>query len=263
MKGFIHNLDFFEYQKIDALNKSRLDLMARSPKHFLAYQVKKTLAMKLGSALHTAFLEPSHFQKEYVTCYHDKRSKEYKDLLSTHDPEFILTQSEKEKIDGMIASLKDNALINKLFSQIGDVEVSLVTQDKETGLKCKCRYDFLTQSGIAIDLKKTTDARPENFSKSVYNFGYHRQAAFYDHLFYQETRDHLQAFLFVCVEDEFPFNTNVFMLDDPSFALGLESIKRDMKKVLSCQKSGIWQGYSKEIEMISLPPWAFKEEALK
>src|ERR1700743_2010135 len=61
------NLPREDYDNIDALNASRMSLLLKSPRHFQMNIHKETDAMKLGTAIHMAYLEPMLFKQRYVS----------------------------------------------------------------------------------------------------------------------------------------------------------------------------------------------------
>ena len=65
--GVYDDIPFAEYCSIDAVNKSSLDLFAISALHYLHRDRtnKDTPAKRLGTAIHTAILEPDRFKEEY------------------------------------------------------------------------------------------------------------------------------------------------------------------------------------------------------
>ncbi len=101
----------------------------------------------------------------------------------------------------MSKALLDCAPAKKLLSAAGKAEQSYFWTDKETGLGCKCRPDYMFDDGSTIvDLKTTTDASLKGFSRSVCNFRYHVQAGFYLHGIEQSTGVRPDRFIFVAIE---------------------------------------------------------------
>src|SRR5512135_1063816 len=54
------------YHAAPGLSKSDLDLIARSPAHWKYGQREETLAMRLGTAVHAAVLEPNQWERGYL-----------------------------------------------------------------------------------------------------------------------------------------------------------------------------------------------------
>ena len=160
------------YHASSAISKSGLDLIARSPAHY-AYRSPSapSRAMEMGTAIHTALLEPDRYATEYVTVdCEDRRASAYKEAVKVHGSERVLTRAESDKIGGMSASVQGNPHAQSLLKHdFAATEVSILTVDPETGVNVKCRFDLLA-GNKALDLKKTQDARPDAFAKSVANY---------------------------------------------------------------------------------------------
>ena len=78
----IHDMPIAEYHAHPAVSNSILAKMARSPLHARAYidgeRKGPTAAMLVGTAVHTAVLEPRRFSAEYAVFQGDRRTKEGK-----------------------------------------------------------------------------------------------------------------------------------------------------------------------------------------
>lgn len=145
------------YHAHDSASKSALDLVARSPAHYkYAPPRETTRQMEIGTAIHTALLEPDKFASEYVLLRDvtDRRSSEYKAAIKEHPSERVLTGSEADKVAGMQESVYANPDASSLLSQPGYRELSVFAADPETGVMVRARFDILTHDGQAVDLKK-------------------------------------------------------------------------------------------------------------
>lgn len=244
----------------DSISKSGLDLINRSPAHyFFAPHKEPTRAMQLGTALHTAILEPETFARDYMLLrdVKDRRSAAYKDAVKTHGPDNVLTGPEADSVAGMQESVYANTKAANLIKGCEHKEISVFAECPITGVRLRCRFDGLSLKGnYAIDLKTTRDARPDEFSKSIYNYRYHVQDAFYRYVFLCATGGELDRFEFIAVENEIPHVTMIYQLDDISRAIGESGFKSDLSVVKECLTAGIWPGYGNENEIISIPEWA-------
>ena len=86
--GIVSDLDNELYHKAYGLSCSDLKVMLRSPAHYhasLLFPQKTTPEMLLGSALHTAVLQPELFDEEYMELPKlDRRTKEGKELYKSY-----------------------------------------------------------------------------------------------------------------------------------------------------------------------------------
>jgi len=251
------------YHAYPAASNSGLKLVARSPAHFkYAPKQTETRSKVLGKALHTAALEPGVFYKEYTLLHDakDRTTKEYKDAKKVHGEEFVLVSSECEKVEGIMKSLWNDPEIASLLSKPGHNELSGFSIDPETGITCKHRFDKLMNSGIGIDLKTTIDARHDAFSRAIYNYNYHVQAAFYMDQYEWITGKPLKDFIFIAVESDAPCACKMYRLDHESLQVGRDTYRRALDQYAECKASGTWPAYHNDgVEEISIPKWALNK----
>jgi hypothetical protein len=150
----------------------------------------------------------------------------------------------------------------KLLSH-GLPERALIWQDPATGVMCRAKADWLRPDGI-VDLKTTQSAAPDALSKSVYNFGYYLQAAFYLRGF-RAVADRTVAavpfFGFVAVETAPPYLVHAHQLSDRALAYGDRKVSEALERYRDCMASGVWPGFPEdEITEIDLPAYVRTEE---
>lgn len=245
------------YHAYPAWNKSSLDLIARSPAHY-RYSAKReaTRAMEIGSAVHAAILEPELFAQEYMLLQDvtDRRSSAYKEACKTYPSDRVLTGTEAAQVAGIQASVRC-----PLLDADGWAEISVFATCPETGLLIKCRFDYLTTDGRALDLKTTQDACAAEFAKSVFNYRYHVQDAFYRHVFAAATGTELQSFTFLAIEKEPPLYHAEYELDAEAQEIGRFYAMRDLRTAAACEQSGEWPAPANDNRLLSLPGWAVSE----
>jgi hypothetical protein len=108
-----------------------------------------------------------------------------------------------------------------------------------------------------VDLKTTAEggAEPGQFAKSVHQYRYHVQAAFYlDGL----AANGVEAtdFAFIAVEKSRPNLVGAYWASKTMIDRGRMAYKRDLHTYKRCLDSGQWPGYSAAIEILDLPAWA-------
>ncbi len=245
-----------QYHAADGISKSGLDLIMRSPAHYRFGERKEaTRAMEIGTALHCAILEPERFATDYMLLRNvtDRRSSEYKEACKVWSSERVLTGLEADRVAGMQESAFSNPHLSQYLSVPGRCELSMFATDPETGVLVKCRFDKLTDSGFAVDLKKTQDLR--DFAKSVANYGYHMQAAFYLDVYKWATGDDLSAFVFAAVEELLPHASAPFGLDEEALEIGRMLYRKALNTYAECLEADEWPGIACEPETIQLPSW--------
>lgn len=254
-----------DYHAGPAISKSGLDLIARSPAHYRFREKREaTRAMVIGSALHAAILEPDVFADQYMLLKNvqDRRAAEYKQAVAIHGAEFVLTGAEADYVAGMQAAAQANAYMRNMLGQPGRAELSVLTRDPVTGVDVKCRFDWLTDSGVPLDLKTTLDARADAFSRSVANYRYHVQAAFYLDVWEWETGEQLERFEFAAIEKAMPHAIGIYRLDDEAMREGRRLYREALNTYADCLERDEWPAYDTEPQWLCLPQWAveFQED---
>lgn len=259
-----------DYHSGTGISCTGLKKIAVSPAHFKRGEFKQTAAMFMGSATHSAILEPESFAKQFVTMPDgkDRRSKEYKDLAAEFGADNVLSAGDASQIKMMQKAVRANPVANKwLYQEQGRNELSVYAKDPETGVLVRCRFDRLLDRGFSPDLKTTTDASPRGFSNAIAKYGYAFQAAFYMDVYYWATGQRLEGFGFVAVESKAPHNVMCYRLDDESIEIGRSQYRQALKTYAECLESGVWNGYEGFAEemLIGLPNWQISqyEESLE
>ena len=156
----------------------------------------------------------------------------------------------------MKKSLFDCAPAKKLLEATGKAEQSYFWEDKETGLGCKCRPDYLLEDGgTIVDLKTTTDASYRGFLKSISNFRYHVQSGWYMNGLEQATGTRPERFIFIAVEKTAPYGIGVYEADLYMTVNGYDQARIDLQKIAKWKEEENYPNYCTEIQQISLPSW--------
>lgn len=261
--GYYTDMPSEIYHAHDSISNSGLKLIARSPAHYKFQERKDSPSRNLviGSALHMAVLEPDLYKRTYLNSNSDdRRSKHYKELADKYGGEFVLTADESARVDGISRSVWD-MYKNEFLYLPGKNELSGFSIDHETGVTCRHRFDRLTDSGIGIDLKTTIDARPDAFSRSIQNYGYHMQAAFYSDQYEWITGNRLEEFVFLVVESSSPYACKAYTLNQESIDIGRDIYRKCLNDYAKCRNSGIWPAYDINgmVDEISIPQWAISQ----
>lgn len=259
--AFIDHLPAEIYHSTDAISKSGLDLIDKSPSHYHNAPPRvATRNMDIGSATHAALLEPDLFAEQYrvIDCA-DKRAKVWKDAVAEIGSERCLTQSEYGDILRMQAAIADDRRAAGFARAEGWRELSGFALDPETGVRVRVRFDLLTERGTAVDLKTSRDARSHEFARSVATYRYQVQAAIYSDAYHWITGERLESFRFLVIEPHHPYTVCHYVLDDEAMAYGRREYRRNLNTYAECRASGVWPKYEPESERLSLPNWLMAE----
>ena len=177
-----------------------------------------------------------------------------------------LLAAEYQQVQEMAAAIRAHPVASYLFdpSRGGKPEQSMFWQDGDTGVWRRCRLDFMPPSGqrgrlIIPDYKTTHHADPASIAKSVASFGYYQQDAWYTDAVRAMGYDDDPAFVFCFQEKTPPYLVSVVQLDDEAREAGRAVNRLALEVFRDCREAGIWPGYSQEIELVSLPPWALRQ----
>jgi hypothetical protein len=218
--------------------------------------------MAIGSAVHTHVLELDQWDARYVTAPEgiNRRTNagkaEWQAFETAATGRTVLAKADAELVMRMGHSVFRHPAAAMLLAMPGKAETTHMWIDEATGLQCKCRPDWLTDDGsLIVDLKTTEDASPSGFQKSVANWRYHVQAAWYLSGVAEATGTCPDQFIFIVVEKKPPYAVAVYAADAEMIGLGAKQAVRDLDTLATCKAANAWPGYSDQIETISLPPW--------
>ncbi len=253
MKPRIITIPEAEYRKADGISKSDLDRIARSPAHFKHAVREETDAMRIGTLVHQAvFMQDQldYVMKPRGMTFATKEGKAWRDA---HKGTTIITQAESDMIGGILNSVMKHPAVKKLLSA-GRAEQSIFAMDGKGTLR-KGRTDWLPdKTPVIVDLKTCEDARPEKFTRSVLDYRYHVQGAYYLDLAKLAGEDR-RAFVLIAVEKTPPYAVMVYQMMDEDIEIGRDLYRRDLQVYRNCIASGQWPAYPEEIELIGIPEY--------
>lgn len=266
--GIYEGISNSDYHSGPGLSSSDMKCLAQSPLHYKTSKAsphEETDAMKLGTAVHFAVLEPDIFSEIYAeTPEGDRRSKAFKTALAELEEQgkIPLTPNDYEAIQGMARSIQEHPLAGRWLTG-GTAEISgywmqrIDSDGLDTNILCKCRPDYIKEVGnqyVIIDLKTTRNAEPRYFSKAAYwDYQYHISAAHYLTGMEKLRGVRAQGFIFIAVEKAPPYAVNVFEASEEFIQAG-EEINQELYKIFaSCQASGNWPGYPAISRKLMLP----------
>lgn len=247
----------------DWLSKSALDLFSRSPAHLMcAKPPAASRAMAIGTATHTAILEPASYAAEYIALPDgiDRRSAEYKDASKIYGADNVLTATEADHISGKQDALLMNDDWREIVSQLHEIELSVFAKCDQTGALIKCRFDLLTHSGHAVDLKKTQDIRTNQLERAVLNYRYHVQEAFYRHVWRCATGRELLSYQFAFIEDVPPHSNVLVTLCDETRRLAESTVREELAAYADGADPA--STIARPSTIISLPEWYLNRTAV-
>lgn len=166
------------------------------------------------------------------------------------------------KAEAMAAKALAHPVAGPIFAE-GTAEVSLYHTDPETGVRLRCRCDWIEPNGDIDDYKTSVTANPAELVRKWWALGYFMQAAWYIDLAVAVGAAENPRFRFIAQEKEPPYLVTVVQYDQEAIDEGRRLNRLAIRAYADCMESGVWPGYSDETVTISLPGWALpKPETL-
>lgn len=255
-----------EYHRGPGVSKSHLDAIAgASPKHYWhkylnpdRVREEPTPAMVLGSAIHSAILEPDLFPLEYVADPGINRrtnagKAEYEAFVAENAGKTVLNDEQMQTC----LMVRDAVHLHPVAAgllQGGKAEQSFYAIDNETGELIKCRTDYLA-GDLIVDVKSTEDASPDGFGKSAANFRYPMQVAWYRHVMDSAFGEHPPHWVFLAVEKKPPHAIGIYFPVAEDVQRARLACRRDLMRIVQHKRANHWPDYGAEALPLSLPPW--------
>lgn len=176
-----------------------------------------------------------------------------------------IAKAEIAKAQTMAGRVHQHHVAARLLAE-GRAEHSIYWHDDATGVRLRCRPDFLTEGfgrPICVDYKTSTSANPRHFQRAVQDYGYHQQQAFYeDGLAELGLTD--VGFLFIVQSKTAPYTVSVCQIDPDIVELGRRQNRAAIELFAKCLDEDHWPGYE-GIQSVGMAGWAVKqiEESLE
>ena len=276
------------YRALPYCNQSLLKLLAqgKTPAHIQQERDNPgpaTPAMKMGSLIHWAILQPELFFSECIVApSDDKRTKAYKEALDTLPPgKELVTPGDYDEIVAIAKSARAHPVVRLFLAELGSNNASAEgvgiwrTRSVSDGdaeaecdtpypVWCKIRPDlWCPRLKTIIDLKTTTQsADRENFQRIVYDYGYHLQAGFYvegmRRLGYA-----VENYVIIAIERSAPHLVAAYHLLPEVVNFGWQQLQEPLRVWAECAHYNEWPGYDDQLVSLALPPWAMRDVPLE
>jgi hypothetical protein len=252
------SITFEAYTQIDAEHWSGLKHVRRSPLH---YQYRRgtplpdTNRLALGRGCHTAVFEPDRLLIEYALFKGKiRRGKAWDAFREQHAEETILKVDEYGRALAIRDAVRRHPVAAKYLSA-GKAEQTITWTDRETGIRCKARIDWLGQA--VVDLKSTKDVDAFKFAALVARMLYHGQLAFYADGVREALGLELPAVI-IAVEVDAPHDVAVYRLGPDEIQVGRSLYRSLLRLVAECRQADSWPGRYPEELILRLPAWSFE-----
>lgn len=258
-----------EYRAKAGLSSTDIKEAKKSLAHFKALidgqrdiTPKQRERFDLGTCAHSVILEKSTDDFIKGPDVSSKAVKAWKEFVDANPDKIVLTPEEYSKVIALYGSFMAHPVANKILSPCV-VEHNFFHEDHEHGLLLKARVDGYCQDDIngdyIVDYKTTVSAHPEDFSKSIYSYGYHISAAHYSDVIEMCTGRKVRDVFFIAQEISFPYCVAIYRLSIHTLRLG-QSVRAELlEKIAKGYKENSFPGYETKIQDIEIPAWAIQK----
>jgi hypothetical protein len=268
MSGVIQpRVSWEAYCALPGTRVSHLKELRRSPLHYrhMLANPTETTAMRLGTAAHTAVLEPERFQSTYAfwTRRTDSgrlapRTGKHWDAFVAENPDrLFLSDAEAEAALTIQRAIRSNSAAMRYLGK-GEPEVTM--QWDIDGHACKGRMDWLTHEHgrpIVVGLKTARDARPFLFGSQAAKLAYHFQWAYYFDGF-RKIRGEDPRMVEIVVESKPPHAVAVYNIPADIIDQGRDEYLEMLALLQECQRKNEWPGPVIEEQDLTLPSWVYE-----
>ena len=290
--GVHYDVPADDYHAWGAMNHSTINGFYESAAmgvHELS-KTKETADLDFGQAFHTRFLEPDLFKSQYVVFdpndgpinpstkkpygrdsqTFQNWAVEFKSTLQ--DGVKIISAEDAATIERMIDAVKKNP--NALGFATGGYkkrEMCVVWDEvfrvrgEDVIVRCKARVDlYIDKLGEPInmpamlDLKTARSAIYEDFQRSIWDHGYHRQMAWYLrglHRVGMMPMIHDRAAMILACEKSPPYHCAIYYIDHGSIVQGIHEQRSNALAYITWLMYGDAPGLPEKPRPISIPAW--------
>lgn len=254
----IYELDSYEqYASIPALRSSELKRMGKTPAH---YKAAGEYPQQISSTLQKSFDKGKAFDRLILHGFEDfdrivvvepnlnKNSKLYKQWRAEQYPGAVfLSEQERDYILKMREAAFKKRCFSDIFNSPGYAHRVLVWRDPSTGIYCKAELDWLTATGIYVDLKTAKSADFWFFARQARRLNYAHQGAYYLSGLTYLTGEVHQRFQLAVVETDPPFESHVFNVSPDMLLRAQVDNELRLETLARCLELDEWPGYPDQI----------------
>lgn len=277
-----------DYGATEAINFSTAKNIEISPLHYqhgLKFARKETRPMSLGLSNHVAVLEPERFATNYVqweTTWNERNLKPKKELGSkrvrsgsewkafqlANAGKTIINDTDFESALRFRDAVRRNADVMPLLA-LGDPEVAMVWQDRETGLWLRGRVDWkgkilgggadFNGRECITDLKGARDITDDAFGRQCAKLSYHVQQAMYADG-YETITGERPLVAVAAVEMAEPHDAVPYFFSEAELEAGRSVYQGWLKRIAECRNSNQWPGLGAGgLRVLRLPSYSYDD----
>ena len=210
-----------------AVGNSMLKVFMESRREYEARYVTRTIAspdpsdsMRLGSLSHAMLLDEAELKNfaliptDVLASNGARLGNKWKEYEAANADKTLVTIKENQTAFEMCQSVR--AKCGPWFAGVGKAEQAIFWTDSETGIRCKCKPDYLILANdqpLILDFKTAKSSSPWAFRSAVKSYRYDLQDIHYSAGVESEVGAQ-PRFLFVVVKSEPPYQCRVYELPE-------------------------------------------------
>lgn len=260
--GIYFDLPNEAYHSGPGVSKSGLwTLQTKSPAHYRFETREQKAAFDVGTASHTAVLEPEKFEATVVRGPEDRRGNKWKDAAEFHAGEgkLLLTSGDYDDVLALRDAVHADAWVSAIITGGKPiVEASGYSIDQTTGELVRVRPDLYRDDlGIMVDFKTARSAHPDAFARAVVDYGYHAQGALYSDV-WRSVGKPVEGFVFIVAEPKSPYAHAVYELPPSIVEEGRAMMRAALDTYSTCRAADHWPAYGDGVQELSFKRWAYR-----
>ena len=263
--GIYLNMPNEDYHAGPGISKSGLwTIQTQSPAHYKFAVREEKSYFDFGDACHKAILEPNEFEAKVVRGPDDRRGNKWKDQLEacSLDDKLLLTAGDYDAVLAIRDVIHGDSWLNSIITGGKPmIEASGYAIDAETGELRRVRPDLYREDiEIILDVKSSQSAHPDAFARSVINYGYHAQEAFYSDT-WRDIGKPVSGFAFLAFEKKPPYAFAIYELPPSIVDEGRALMRQALDTYHTCRKNNSWPSYGEGVQELEFKRWAYRATA--
>ena len=214
-----------------------------------------TPAMRWGTLVHAAILEPAVFSSRVAIWSVEKRGRAWSDFRAAHG-DWAVSADENERLGNIASAVSLNRAATELLSG-GRAEVPLKWSGVEYGA-AGGRVDYCGD-GYFLDLKTSAQIDPRNFARSVAMYGYDVQLGWYAEGLAHVTGSECGTAYIIAIESAAPHDVAVYRMDAAAIQQGRATARAIAARYRLCEAAGKFAGQVEGVADLALPQWYYEQ----
>lgn len=257
------------------ISQSALKVLHRSPRDYWwcyieGHKAAESEAMRLGTAMHCAVLEPRRWDELIAVAPKcDRRTTAGKAAYAAWEPtaqgKTIVSAADAAQIMAGAEQVLTHPIVADLLRG-AEIEKEISWTDRATGVKCRGRPDAIGADGrVLFELKKIApkpgDTLESCFQRQVQSMRYDVQLAFYRDGLAEMGRP-VEAAIWCVVEENDPYLVALYAQEPSDIEGARFAYRHDLELFKACCQSGKWPGLEQRIKTLRMAKWAADERAM-